>query len=373
MPSRLVYRPPSRVASRVFPFPLPGTSPLQHQPRDVAVGCCRDPLWAPLMPLPPRRLLWPRAGLACGLLLGTTGCADLLGTAISSAPNRWIPRQKTASRTHPGVRRVLGIDQEFRVDVGTPDEPLELLVQIVDPADAAPPHGTVLVLHGVVSSGRAMLPHARRLAQQGYRAVLVDLRGHGKSDGQYLTYGVRESDDLMRVIDALESRRLTAGRLGVLGVSYGATTAIHLAGKDSRIDSVVAVAPFSTMRDVVPDFGRTVLPGVGSLVSDQALDAGVDEAGRQGDFDPNLADACAAIQKTQARVLVIHGEEDWMVPTYHGKRLHEAAPDHSQLVLLPWTGHLAAWLDPFGQVGEETHRWFDSHLASTPTRPSAED
>ena len=325
------------------------------------------------MPLPPRRLLWPRAGLACGLLLGTTGCADLLGTAISSAPNRWIPWQKTASRTHPGVRRVLGIDQEFRVDVGTPDEPLELLVQIVDPADTAPPHGTVLVLHGVVSSGRAMLPHARRLAQQGYRAVLVDLRGHGKSDGQYLTYGVRESDDLMRVIDALESRRLTAGRLGVLGVSYGATTAIHLAGKDSRIDSVVAVAPFSTMRDVVPDFGRTVLPGVGSLVSDQALDAGVDEAVRQGDFDPNLADACAAIQKTQARVLVIHGEEDWMVPTYHGKRLHEAAPDHSQLVLLPWTGHLAAWLDPFGQVGEETHRWFDSHLASTPTRPSAED
>ncbi|HBH51367.1 MAG TPA: hypothetical protein DDY91_05685 [Planctomycetaceae bacterium] len=325
------------------------------------------------MPLPPRRLLWPRAGLACGLLLGTTGCADLLGTAISSAPNRWIPWQKTASRTHPGVRRVLGIDQEFRVDVGTSDEPLELLVQIVDPADAAPPHGTVLVLHGVVSSGRAMLPHARRLAQQGYRAVLVDLRGHGKSDGQYLTYGVRESDDLMRVIDALESRRLTAGRLGVLGVSYGATTAIHLAGKDSRIDSVVAVAPFSTMRDVVPDFGRTVLPGVGSLVSDQALDAGVDEAGRQGDFDPNLADACAAIQKTQARVLVIHGEEDWMVPTYHGKRLHEAAPDHSQLVLLPWTGHLAAWLDPFGQVGEETHRWFDSHLASSPTRPNAED
>jgi pimeloyl-ACP methyl ester carboxylesterase len=274
-----------------------------------------------------------RAGLACGLLLGTTGCADLLGTAISSAPNRWIPWQKTASRTHPGIRRVLGIDQEFRVDVGSPEEPLELLVQVVDPVDAAPPRGTVLVLHGVVSSGRAMLPHARRLAHHGYRAVLVDLRGHGKSDGQYLTYGVRESDDLVRVIDELEARRLVTG-------------------------------PFSTMRDVVPDFGRTVLPGVGSLVPDQALDAGVDEAGRQGDFDPNLSDACAAIQQTRARVLVIHGEEDWMVPTYHGKRLHEAAPDHSQLVLLPWTGHLTAWLDPLGQVGAETHRWFDTHLAS---------
>ena len=163
------------------------------------------------MPSLPSRSRLVRAGLACGLLWGTAGCADVLGTAISSAPNRWIPWQKAASRTHPGIRRVLGIDQEFRVNVGTEEEPLELLVQIVDPADAAPPRGTVLVLHGVVSSGRAMLPHTRRLAHHGYRAVLVDLRGHGKSDGQYLTYGVQESDDLVRVIDALETRRLVYG------------------------------------------------------------------------------------------------------------------------------------------------------------------
>ena len=101
----------------------------------------------------------------------------------------------------------------------------------------------------------------------------------------------------------------------------------------------------------------------GDLVADDRRILGVDEAGRQAAFDPNLADACAAIQQTRARVLVIHGEEDWMVPTYHGKRLHEAAPDHSQLVLLPWTGHLTAWLDPLGQVADETHRWFDTHLA----------
>ena len=46
---------------------------------------------------------------------------------------------------------------------------------------------------------------------------------------------------------------------------------------------------------------------------------------------------------------------------------------HSQLVLLPWTGHLTAWLDPFGQVGEETHRWFDTHLASNDISTAATD
>lgn len=308
-----------------------------------------------------------RVVLSIALLPPCLGCAEFLGNSIVSAPNRWVPRGKTASRTHPGLRRLMGIDQEFRVNVGTEEEPLELLVQVVEPDTVEPPRGTVVVLHGVISSGRAMLPHARRLASHGYRAVLVDLRGHGQSDGWFMTYGLRESEDLLRVIDALEARRLIAGRLGVLGVSYGATTAIHLAGRDPRIDSVVAVAPFSTLRDVVPDFGRTVLPGIGSLVPDHALEAGVDAAGRQADFDPDLADACQALQRTSAPVLVIHGEEDWMVPTYHGRRLHEAAPDHTELLLLPCTGHLAAWLDPTGRVADETTGWFDRHLTAQPT------
>lgn len=313
------------------------------------------------------RSLWRvsavRLVVAVTLLPACGGCAQFLGSSIVSAPNRWLPRGKTASRTHPGVRRLLGIDQEFRVNVGSEEQPLELLVQVVEPAEVESPSATVLVLHGVISSGRAMLPHARRLAAHGYRAVLVDLRGHGQSDGEYMTYGLEESADLVRVIDALAARRLISGRLGVLGVSYGATTAIHLAGRDPRIDSVVAVAPFSNLRDVVPDFGRTVLPGVGSLVSDQALAAGIDEAGKQAGFDPDLADACQALQRTSAPVLVIHGEEDWMVPTYHGRRLHEAAPDHSELRLLPCTGHLTAWLDPTGRVADETLDWFDMHLA----------
>lgn len=60
---------------------------------------------------------------------------------------------------------------------------------------------------------------------------------------------------------------------------------------------MVAVAPFSTMRDVVPDYSRTILPGVGALISDDTLQKAIDEAGRQGNFDPDLADAVAAIQK----------------------------------------------------------------------------
>lgn len=305
-----------------------------------------------------------RVAVLLAALAPATGCTGFLGDVIASAPNRWLPWGQSHSRTHPAVRRVLGIDEEFRVEVGTEEEPLALSVSIIDPPEFAEPRGTILVLHGVISNSNFMLKTGRMLSQQGYRAVLVDLRGHGKSQGTIMTYGQAESDDLRKVIDALEEQNLIAGELGAYGVSYGATTAIHLAGKDARVRSVVAVAPFSNMRDVVPDFGRTVLPVVGSLVSDDTLDAAVTKAGETGNFDPDLSNACDAMRTAEARILVIHGKEDWMVPTYHGVRLHEAAPKTSQLILLPFTGHLTAWLDPTGTVAKHARDWFDESLAT---------
>ena len=118
-----------------------------------------------------------------------------------------------------------------------------------------------------------MLPAARALADAGYRAVLVDLRGRGRSTGKYMTFGLQEAKDLSQVIDALEQRGLLAGNLGVYGISYGATTSIHLAAADRRVRAVVAVEPFSTAREEVPHFARVMVPGVGLVDLRQDLPA----------------------------------------------------------------------------------------------------
>ena len=203
-----------------------------------------------------------------------------------------------------------------------------------------------------------MLGTARGLAEAGYRTVLVDLRGQGASSGKYLTYGVREAADLAQVIDELERRGLVVGKLGVYGISYGATTSIHLAGRDPRISAVVAVAPFSNMRDEAPHFVRTMAPGVGALISDATYDRAIDEAGRQAGFDPQAADAVPAIRRTTAPVLLLHGTHDWVVPAWHSARLHQAARDHSELVLIPGLGHTTIWLDPNNEVALRTRDWF---------------
>lgn len=308
----------------------------------------------------------------CGKLLlialSVSGCAGALGNVMVSSPNRFNPFVRK-SPLPAAAQKVLGVDQQIRVQVGPPEA--TLAVSVIEPKDNAAPKGTVLVLHGFWIRSFWMLHTANALADAGYRAVLVDLRGHGESTGRYLTYGRQEKKDLSQVIDELERRNLITGKLGVYGYSYGAATSIHLAGHDPRIQAVVAVAPFSRMRDAVSDFGRTMLPGVERMLSEDRVQRGVDSGSEQAHFDPNANNAVDSIRQTKAPVLILHGTDDWVVPPYHGKRLYEAGSDHTELRLIPQTGHIGIWFDTDGKAARQAREWFDRHLSDEPPRQAA--
>jgi pimeloyl-ACP methyl ester carboxylesterase len=108
---------------------------------------------------------------------------------------------------------------ELLITVGPPAAALS--VEIIDAAGA--PRGTVFLLHGIRADKNQVRGWAGMLADAGFRAVLVDLRGHGRSTGDWLSYGVVESKDLAQVLDALVERGLVVGRVGVMGFSYGAS------------------------------------------------------------------------------------------------------------------------------------------------------
>lgn len=298
------------------------------------------------------------------LCLLAGGCVAPMAAAIVAAPNFANPFAGHVAMSPP-TQAVLGVDDQFFVDVGPPSA--RLSVSMIEPT--APPHatvpsprGTVIVLHGVRASSFWMLSTAHRLADAGYRTVLVDLRGHGRSSGQWLTYGPQEAFDISQVIDALYARGLVAGELGVYGISYGATTALHLAGSDQRVKSVVAVAPFDSMRDEVPHYWRTFTLGVGNLLPDALFQEAIDRAGYVGRFSPDAAVASHAVRSSTASILIIHGLEDWLVPPGNGASIHAASPDGNELVLLPKLGHTSIWFDPNGEVAARTVDWFGQHL-----------
>lgn len=289
-----------------------------------------------------------------------SACTRPLAEMMTSTPNRFNPLAEV-SRPWPSAEEIAGADETFWVEVGPPRA--KLSVSVVEPDERyKQPKATVLVLHGIFMRGLWMMPQAKMLSSAGYRAVLVDLRGHGRSGGDRLGFGRQEAEDLSQVIDELERRDLLAGRLGVYGFSYGATAAIHLAGIDDRVDAVVAVAPFCTIREEIPRFGRVMIPGAGWLVPNAVYQNALDEAGRLAEFDPDRDTALAALQQTSAQVLLIHGRGDLVIPHADSVRLHESAPQTTELVSVPWTGHITAWADPSGEVADNARRWFEGRL-----------
>jgi alpha-beta hydrolase superfamily lysophospholipase len=245
------------------------------------------------------------------------------------------------------------------VAVGPPAA--SLAVWCFQPASA--PRGTVLVFHGIRDSKWSQVGTGAHLARLGYVAVLVDSRGHGRSSGRHLTYGVRESRDAVQVLDRLKKEGLLALPVGALGFSYGGAVALQLAARDPRVKAVVSVATFSSLRQTMRDYVVYHLPGIGRVLpTDAQMAAGLAEAGRQAAFDPAATDNVAAAGYTSARLLIVHGAEDTKIPPSHARDICAAAGRRCRLLVMPNEDHDSIFGDRQGVVKQEMKAWFSRWL-----------
>jgi pimeloyl-ACP methyl ester carboxylesterase len=290
--------------------------------------------------------------------------ARWLPYAIAGAPNAGkTPTQLDEGDSLPTA--ATGGSRDLRVEVGRPRASLS--VRILEPAgdasDAAnatnAAKGTIFVLHGIRDSKRSMAGVGEAFRRAGYRAVLVDLRGHGRSTGDWLSFGDREGRDLKEVADALAVEGVLALPLGVYGPSYGGAAALQMARRDPRVKAVVTVATYTRMRDIVPLYAERVAPSW--LLTNADVSAAIDRAGVLGDFHPDDADSVAAIASTAAEVLLIHGRADANIPWQQSESLHDAASSHSRLLVLDGLDHRTIMND--ATVVRESVAWFDQHLS----------
>ncbi|MEO0322282.1 MAG: alpha/beta fold hydrolase [Myxococcota bacterium] len=230
---------------------------------------------------------------------------------------------------------------------------------------------TVLLLHGLGDSKASMAGLARRLQSRGMRAVAVDLRGHGRSEGDHIGYGAFEAPDLSQLLDALEAEGRGPGRVGVYAASYGAHVAAQLAARDPRVHRVVAVGAYASLRSTVPEFVRLRYPERADL-PEPAIQRAVTAAATLAGFDAEAASAerwLSAPEAGPARVLFIHGADDEVVPIAHAERLASACGAPCRLLRLEGKDHLGSMHGP--ELRAALLAWLEGRWDDVPGGPSS--
>jgi uncharacterized protein len=206
-----------------------------------------------------------------------------------------------------------------------------------------PENGALVILqHGYKSSRGEMLNEAALLHQHGYGALIPSIRAHDMSEGDLITFGKNEMQDLDAWYRLIETEReVDPGKVGILGNSMGGSLAIQFAVRQPAIRAVVTNAAFSSLNDTI----ETSVRYFSNLPPFPFAPLIAFWAEREAGFRTAEIDAKQWIRQLSPRpVLLMQGGADVVISKTSGQLLYDAAGEPKEL-----------WYDP-----EVTHAHFDT-------------
>ena len=192
--------------------------------------------------------------------------------------------------------------------------------------------GVVVFAHGIRGNRKQSLPRARLIAEAGYSTLLFDLRAHGESSGDRITFGKLESLDVKAAVEL--AREMNPHEpIGVVGFSLGGA-AIALAAP-LEVDAVVLEATFPTIDAAIHNRTSRRL-GLLAPIADTALRLQLKP--RLG-ISPAELRPIDTITKFGCPLMIVGGKLDHQTTPEDTRRLFNAAQEPKELVWFDDLGH----------------------------------
>jgi alpha-beta hydrolase superfamily lysophospholipase len=209
------------------------------------------------------------------------------------------------------------------------------------------PKGTVILAHGYCSSYLLDFAVVFDVYHKlGFHILVPEQRSHGQSEGKYITFGVKESDDMQ---DWLAYHNASWGELPLFfhGMSMGASTVLYLADEDlpDNVCGIIADCGFTSPKDIIKRVYKELI----HLPAGPAIWAADIFARIFAGFSLNQKDTRKSLQNCKVPVLMIHGMADDFVPCVMTRQGYAACRSEKQLLLVAEATHGISFLkDPIG-------------------------
>jgi fermentation-respiration switch protein FrsA (DUF1100 family) len=160
----------------------------------------------------------------------------------------------------------------------------------------------VLFFHGNFGNISSEMDIIKELHLLGYNIFIFDYRGYGKSNGISSERGLYR--DALGAYDYLKSRGFRNRDIVLFGRSLGGAVAVFLASEIEGFKGVIVDSSFVSIQSLSYDILGFNFPG--ALIS-------------------NRFESIKRIKKIKAPKLIIHSENDDLIPFRHGEKLFKMA------------------------------------------------
>ena len=213
---------------------------------------------------------------------------------------------------------------------------------------APEPKGTIILFHGYRSAPSCDFCIAKKFyAEQGLNVLMPYERAHGMSEGQYITFGIKERFDVHTWTDIINNSFGYQLPLFLSGLSMGSATVLMSTERDypDNVKLIIADCGFTSPIDIFEHVVKTTMkipfklfiPVFGLLCKKKA------------GFDVNELSTVDALKNCKIPVFFIHGEADTYVPMEMTLRSYEACASEKYLHTVPEAQHALSFVVDSGE------------------------
>src|SRR6266481_5362399 len=194
--------------------------------------------------------------------------------------------------------------------------------------------GAVLLLPGIRANRLSMVDRARFLRSAGYSVSLIDFQATGETKGDHITFGWKESRDVLAAINFVRHMD-PAARVAIIGSSLGGVAAL-LATPPLKVDAFVLEEVYPTIEIATRNRMENYLGGFGRILTPVLLNQ------LQWRLGVSASQLCPVdhIANVECPVLIISGEKDRNTRPSDTRMLFEHARSPKELWFVPNAGHV---------------------------------
>lgn len=222
------------------------------------------------------------------------------------------------------------------------------------------PRGTILLAHGYRSTILVDFGLAYAFYHTlGMNILVPNQRAHGESEGRYITFGVKESEDMLCWID-YHNENFGMQQMILSGMSMGASTVLYLADQNlpDNVKCIIADCGFTSPKAILDTVFRSVvhIPSGLSLWTADLF------ARVFAGFGLEEKDTRNVLKNAKVPVLMIHGLNDNFVPSSMTQQGFDVCNGEKELLLVENAGHGTSFLVDKEMYTKKIIAFLEKHL-----------